>query len=177
MLRYLGVAMTFGLSAVSAAASDGPYEFDTEGKFGGVFACEIAASAGISYKPWEKEWKAEVLPANEKLTITVAQKGLGTTLRFGERRSAYLYSVNVTEKGGKPKGCTNSVIDENGKHQDTIPIWNNSRLSCGDGSNTYLFEMDGLTIQVSGAAGDLTQISNPIIPTVHFIKTGTCQKM
>jgi hypothetical protein len=85
MLRYLGVVVTIGLSAVSASASGGPYEFDTEGKFGGVFACEITASAGISYKPWESEWKAEVLPANEKLTITVAQKGLGTTLRFGER--------------------------------------------------------------------------------------------
>ncbi|WP_296071560.1 hypothetical protein [uncultured Agrobacterium sp.] len=177
MLRYLTVITTVALAIGSAAASDGPYEFDTEGKFGGVFACEITASAGITYKPWEKEWKSEVLPTNEKFTITVAPKGAGTTLRFGERTSAYLYSVNVTEDGGRPKGCTNSVVDGSGKAQDTIPILNNSRLSCGDGFNKYLFEMDGPTVQISGATGDLTQMSNPMMPTVHFIKTGTCRKL
>jgi hypothetical protein len=85
--------------------------------------------------------------------------------------------VSITEKGRKPKGCTNSVIDENGKHQETIPIWNNSRLSCGDGFNTFVFEMEGLTVQITGAQGDLTQISSPIMPTVHFVKSGKCQRM
>lgn len=178
MLRVLGAVFGFGMSAYGALAIDRPYEYDTEGKFGGVFHCQITAGAGITYTPWEEEWKAEIISEPESFTITVAQDKLNTTLVYGEPRLAYMYSVMITERGSAPKRCSLSAVrDMDGKYQYSVPVWNNSRLSCGDGFNTFVFEMDGLTVQVTGAMGDLTQISSPIMPTTHFVKAGKCRRM
>lgn len=161
------------LATTASAASI----FDSDGKYGGVYACQVSASAGVEYKPYKGKWEAKVFSATESFTVTVTEDGLGSEEYFGEVVPAYQYAVVITDKGGSGRKCTSYRKDQSGRIKMTVPLTGDGTIHCSDGFNDYRVELDGLAFEIKGERGDLITLSKIVMDTVKYVKVGTCERM
>lgn len=173
-MRSLFGFMGIFLATTTSAASI----FDSDGQYGGVYACRVTASAGVEYKVYEGKWEAKVFPTTESFTVTVTGDGLGSEKYSDERIPAYQYTVVITDKGSSGRKCTYGVRnDEAGRIKMTVPLTGDGTIHCSDGFNDYRMELDGLAFEIKGERGDLVSLSRIALDTVRYVKVGTCERM